>query len=40
MLETIITNVVHWIESVITSMGAWGVALLMAIESCNIPLPS
>ena len=31
---------VNWIESVINQMGPWGIALLMAIESCNIPLPS
>ena len=40
MLNTIITTIGCWIESVITAMGPWGVALLMAIESCNIPLPS
>jgi len=40
MLNEIILAVVTWIESVITHMGAWGIALLMAIESCNIPLPS
>ena len=40
MLNEILVTLVHWIESVITQMGAWGVALLMAIESCNIPLPS
>ena len=40
MIETIITTVVSWIEATVSSMGAWGVALLMAIESCNIPLPS
>ena len=40
MIETIIASVVGWIESTVSSMGAWGVALLMAIESCNVPLPS
>jgi len=25
---------------VIENLGAWGIALLMAIESCNIPVPS
>lgn len=40
MIENIIVAVVNWIQSVISSMGAWGIALLMAIESCNIPLPS
>jgi membrane protein DedA with SNARE-associated domain len=28
------------IHSVIASLGYWGIALLMAIESANIPLPS
>lgn len=28
--------VVHWISS----LGYWGLAVLMALESCNIPLPS
>ena len=27
-------------EHIITVLGPWGVSLLMAIESCNIPLPS
>ncbi len=40
MINEIIMSVVSWIQQVITDMGAWGVALLMAIESCNIPLPS
>lgn len=40
MLNEIIIAMVNWIESVVTQMGPWGVALLMAIESCNIPLPS
>ena len=39
-MDNIILPIINWIESVITSLGAWGVALLMAIESCNIPLPS
>ena len=40
MIENIIISIVNWIQQIITSMGVWGVALLMAIESCNIPLPS
>lgn len=40
MLDSILSSLVSWIENVITNMGPWGVALLMAIESCNIPLPS
>ena len=40
MINEILVALVNWIESVINQMGPWGVALLMAIESCNIPLPS
>jgi len=40
MLDSILASLIGWIESVIESMGFWGIALLMAIESCNIPLPS
>ena len=40
MMNEILIALVNWIESVINQMGPWGVALLMAIESCNIPLPS
>lgn len=40
MINEIIIAVVTWIEGVINHLGPWGVALLMAIESCNIPLPS
>ncbi len=40
MLDTILAGLINWIEHVITAMGPSGIALLMAIESCNIPLPS
>ena len=40
LINQILVNVINWIESVITAMGPWGISLLMAIESCNIPLPS
>ena len=40
MLDSILAPIINWIEQVITNMGPWGIALLMAIESCNIPLPS
>ncbi|MBQ8476788.1 DedA family protein [bacterium] len=40
MISTVISSVVAWIQSVIEYLGPWGVAFLMAIESCNIPLPS
>ncbi|MBD5402057.1 DedA family protein [bacterium] len=40
MLDSILAALISWIEHVITVMGPFGIALLMAIESCNIPLPS
>ena len=40
MINTLLASLIAWIESVISSMGSSGIALLMAIESCNIPLPS
>lgn len=40
MLDSILAGLVAWIEGVISAMGPAGIALLMAIESCNIPLPS
>ena len=40
IINSILASVVAWIQSTITAMGPWGIALLMAIESCNIPLPS
>lgn len=39
-INEILSSLIKFIEIVITNMGAFGVALLMAIESCNIPLPS
>ena len=40
MLDNIRAPIISWIEGVITSVGPFGITLLMAIESCNIPLPS
>lgn len=40
LINSILAHLISWIEHVITVMGPSGVALLMAIESCNIPLPS
>jgi membrane protein DedA with SNARE-associated domain len=40
VLDTILLPIVNFIELTITGMGPMGVALLMAIESANIPLPS
>jgi membrane protein DedA with SNARE-associated domain len=40
MLDTILMWLTGWVHGVITSMSYAGVALLMAIESANVPLPS
>lgn len=40
MLDAILVPIVGFIEHTIGAMGPYGVALLMAIESCNVPLPS
>lgn len=40
MIETIIEILIHFIQGTIKEFGVWGISLLMAIESCNIPLPS
>lgn len=40
MLDMILGHLISFIEHVITAMGPLGISLLMAIESCNIPLPS
>ena len=40
ILDSVLVPIVGFIEHTITKMGPLGVSLLMAIESCNIPLPS
>src|SRR3954471_19148220 len=40
MLESILTVLAGWITAVISAGGYAGIALLMAIESACIPLPS
>lgn len=40
MINTILSFLINWIETTITDFGAFGISILMAIESCNIPLPS
>ena len=39
-LDAILAPVVNYIQTTISGMGPFGVVMLMAIESCNIPLPS
>ena len=40
MIEHVLSLLVSFIEKTITVMGPFGISLLMAIESCNVPLPS
>lgn len=40
MVEHIIEILVKFIEQFISTFGVFGISILMAIESCNIPLPS
>ncbi len=40
ILDSILIPVIGFIEHTIETMGPFGVSLLMAIESCNVPLPS
>lgn len=40
ILDTILVPIVQFIETTVTNLGPLGVIALMAIESCNIPLPS
>lgn len=39
-MEEILELLVKFIEYFISTFGAFGISILMAIESCNIPLPS
>jgi membrane protein DedA with SNARE-associated domain len=40
VVELVFSTVLHWVQGVIDALGPWGVVLLMAIESANVPLPS
>jgi membrane protein DedA with SNARE-associated domain len=40
ILEVILFTLMYWVHATIDALGYLGVALLMAIESANIPLPS
>ena len=40
MIESLITLLAQWIIHIISTLGYYGIALLMAIESACIPLPS
>lgn len=40
ILDNILVPIIGFIEHTISTMGPFGVSFLMAIESCNVPLPS
>ena len=40
MFDSIIAAFIAWLEDIISAAGAWGIIGLMALESCNIPIPS
>lgn len=40
MLDQLLEQISHFVTNTIGALGYWGVGLLMAIESMNIPLPS
>lgn len=40
MVEQLLEIAIKFIENFINTFGAFGISILMAIESCNIPLPS
>jgi membrane protein DedA with SNARE-associated domain len=40
IVESILIPVINIIEHIVSALGAWGIVILMAIESANIPLPS
>lgn len=40
MLDAIVEPLKLWAEGLILQTGYWGIALLMFLDSCNIPIPS
>ncbi len=40
MLNAILAEFIEWLENIISATGAWGLMGIMALESCNIPIPS
>ena len=40
MLDSIIAPFISWLEHVISGWGCWGIMGIMALESCNILIPS
>ncbi|MBR1424480.1 DedA family protein [bacterium] len=40
MFDTLLATIINWLEETISSMGALGLMGIMALESCNVPIPS
>ena len=40
MLDTLLAGFISWLEHVILGWGYWGIMGIMALESCNVPIPS
>ena len=40
MLDSLIAGFISWLEHVISNWGSWGIMAIMAIESCNVLIPS
>ncbi len=40
MIDQILGGLISWLENVISGLGAWAIIGIMALESCNIPIPS
>jgi len=40
ILDKVLIPLAYWIEGTISKMGPLGITMLMAVESCNVPLPS
>lgn len=40
MLDTLIAEFISWLEHVISGWGCWGIMGIMALESCNVLIPS
>ncbi len=40
MFDTMIADFIGWLEHIISGWGVFGLTAIMALESCNVPIPS
>lgn len=40
MFDSMIAEFIQWLEHIIASLGVFGLTGIMALESCNVPIPS